>query len=292
MQQPPEKRTLGASLRRRKTGVTAATRDLPDLTLVPVPSMPVARSMGERRAESEGGALLVPAPAKLPVSLSAHAPAPPRHGRRWVHVLTFVTAIAMLAVVLAAGAHQSLAPASVVTTPPPTGRGPWTASAGAIAYIKAPPPKVPTNVSTPVWQAIQPCQSSYKFLPTISQWAVPPGCYANIYIPNPKNYVNRPGFGYCNWWVRVTHPNHPDITENWSNPHGTAPAAGAAVWFDGGEQGAESNGHWAVAVAVSPDRYWVLISEMNFAWRGAGFGKIDYRYIHVSPHVLFFYVYN
>jgi hypothetical protein len=28
---------------------------------------------------------------------------------------------------------------------------------------------------------------------------------------------------------------------------------------------------------------------MNFAWRGGGFGRIDYRYIHVSPHVHFLY---
>ncbi len=303
MQRPSEKRTLSASFGRRETGSgpvpsrAAGPRDggLPDLDLMPyspLPSPTPAPDRFPRDAHPDEGTLIVPAAIRLPATLPTYAPAPPRRGRHWVRWLTFATAVAMLGVVLVAGAHQSLAPASAVTTPPPSGRGPWTAGAGAIAYVKAPPPSVPVSSSTAVWQAIQPCQQDYKFIPNIWQWAVPPGCYANIYIPNPKNYVSRPGFGYCNWWVRVTHPKHPDITENWSNPHGTTPAAGAPVWFDGNEQGAESIGHWAVAVAVSPDHYWVLISEMNFAWRGAGFGRIDYRYIHVSPHVLFFYVYN
>ena len=125
------------------------------------------------------------------------------------------------------------------------------------------------------------------FLPTITQWSVPPGCYSNIYEPNPANYVQRPGFGWCNWWVRVTHPSHPDITESLAYTRSTNPVAGASIFFDGNEQGSSSDGHWAVAVAVAPDHYWVLISEMNFEWRGAGWGKLDYRYVHVSPHVHF-----
>lgn len=305
MQRPSEKRTLSASFGRYETGShTAPSRaatgprsaDLPDLALVPLsPQSPAPPARVPRTWEADEGTLIVPATVRLPATIPAYAPAPPRRTRRWVRWLTFATAVAMLIVVLAAGAQHSLTRASVVTTPAPTGRGPWTAGAGAVTYVKAPPPSLPVNLvgpPPPVWQVVQPCQQGYKFIPNISQWAVPPGCYANIYIPNPKNYVSRPGFGYCNWWAQVTHPNHPDITISWAYPHGTNPAAGAVVWFDGGEQGAESNGHWAVSVAVSPDHYWVLISEMNFAWRGAGFGKIDYRYIHVSPHVLFFYVYS
>ena len=45
--------------------------------------------------------------------------------------------------------------------------------------------------------------------------------------------------------------------------------------------------NWAQAVAVSLDGYWVLITEMNFSWRGGGFGRVDFRYIHVGAGVYF-----
>lgn len=190
------------------------------------------------------------------------------------------------------------------SVPQPTGRGPLTAQVGVI--VAAPAPQsvhssqgfsnqtqtattpAGVNVTAIGLFSIEPCHSSVMFVPNITQWTVPPGCYANVYVPNPANYANRPGFGYCNWWLRVTHPNTLDITEG-NYPRGTTPVAGAAIFFDPYEQGAGGIGHWAEAVAVSPDHYWVLISEMNFAWRGAGWAKIDYRYIHVSPHVHFVY---
>jgi hypothetical protein len=59
------------------------------------------------------------------------------------------------------------------------------------------------------------------------------------------------------------------------------------VHFNGGVQGASRDGHWAQVVAVAPGNYWVLITEMNFRWRGGGFGKVSYRYIHVGPGVSF-----
>ena len=127
---------------------------------------------------------------------------------------------------------------------------------------------------------------------SFAQLSVPPGCYATIYAPNTANYPARPGFGYCNWWVREQHLSHPDITENTTFPTGSTPVAGAVVWFDPGVQGASSAGHWAQVVAVSPGGYWFLVSEMNFAWRGAGWGKLDYRYIHVSPNVHFVYIFS
>jgi len=124
------------------------------------------------------------------------------------------------------------------------------------------------------------------FIPDISQWSVPPGCYATIYTPNPANFPARPGFGYCNWWVREQHLNHPDITEG-NYPRSSIPQAGEAVWLDPDVQGASSDGHWAQLVAISPGGYWLLISEMNFSWRGGGFGRVDYRYIHTGPGILF-----
>jgi hypothetical protein len=67
------------------------------------------------------------------------------------------------------------------------------------------------------------------------------------------------------------------------------PVPGAAIFFAGNVQGASSAGHYAQVVAIAPDHYWMLITEMNFSWRGGGFGKVDYRYAHVGPGVTFIY---
>ncbi|HET9980804.1 MAG TPA: hypothetical protein VFQ32_10190 [Ktedonobacterales bacterium] len=132
-----------------------------------------------------------------------------------------------------------------------------------------------------------PCQQSYMFVSHISQWTTPPGCYAKIYYPDRSIYHAPGNFGYCNWWVLALHPNQQDILYGKEYTHTSAPVPGAAVWFDPNVQGASSEGHWAQAVAVSPDGYWVLITEMNFGWRGGGFGRVDFRYIHVGPGVVF-----
>ncbi|MEO7002283.1 MAG: hypothetical protein ABI068_10670 [Ktedonobacterales bacterium] len=277
---------------------------------MPMPmSMSTSRALVQREAQRQGEdrSVLVPASATQGTVMAPALMLPNsrKHtgGWRWSRLTSFavvvITLVVAVVVVLGVGAH--LAPLQVSqNVPQPTGRGPWSAAAGNIVYIPPPPKTAPgakgSNNSAPTGPGmaspLEPCKDSYKFVPNISQWTVPPGCYANIYVPNPANYVSRPGFGWCNWWVRVTHPNHPDITENTSYPRGSIPVPGAAIFFDGYEQGALSEGHWAQVVAVSSDHYWVLISEMNFAWRGGGFGKIDYRYIHVSPHVHFVYVYS
>jgi hypothetical protein len=132
-----------------------------------------------------------------------------------------------------------------------------------------------------------PCKQSYMFVPNISMWTVPPGCYANIYYPDRTIYHANSTFGFCNWWVEALHPNQPDILWGSEYTRTSTPIAGAAVWFNPYVQGASSAGHWAQAVAVSPDGYWVLITEMNFGWRGGGFGRVDFRYIHAGPGVVF-----
>lgn len=163
---------------------------------------------------------------------------------------------------------------------------------GAIAPTATPSP-TPIPTATPVptiaTTAAELCTDAQQFVPNIGEWTVPPGCYATIYSPNTADYPYRPGFGYCNWWVRERHLNHPDITENTTLPRGDTPVAGAVVWFDPNVQGATSAGHWAQVVAVAPDGYWFLVSEMNFGWRGGGFGKVDYRYAHTGPGVQFVY---
>jgi hypothetical protein len=160
-------------------------------------------------------------------------------------------------------------------TPLPSGYGPML-SDGSTPVVTSPPADVTGEF----------CQQSYMFVPNINQWTVPPGCYANIYTPNPANFTYVLGFGYCNWWVREQHLNVPDVTAG-NYPRSSTPKAGEAVWFDPDVQGASSDGHWAQLVAISPGGYWLLISEMNFSWRGGGFGKVDYRYIHVGTGILF-----
>lgn len=132
-----------------------------------------------------------------------------------------------------------------------------------------------------------PCQQSYMFVPNISQWTVPPGCYGKIYYPDRSVYYANSNFGFCNWWVLALHPNQPDILYGKEYTRSGTPVAGAAVWLDPYVQGASSAGHWAQAVAVSPNGYWVLITEMNFYWNGGGWGRVDFRYIHVGPGVVF-----
>ncbi len=136
----------------------------------------------------------------------------------------------------------------------------------------------------------QPCHSTNFFVATISQWAVPPGCFATIYSPDPKSYPAVPSaFGYCNWWVQELHPGYTNILTNPKYPRGTTPVPGAAIYFSPGVQGASSDGHFAQVVAIAPDHHWILVTEMNFIWRGAGFGKVDYRYVQLGPGVTFIY---
>ena len=172
------------------------------------------------------------------------------------------------------GKSNSLS-SSPIGTPLPSGYGP-TLSDATTPVVSNPPADVTGEF----------CQQSYMFVPNISQWTVPPGCYATIYTPNPANFPAQAGWGYCNWWVNEQHLDHPDITED-NFPRTSTPIAGEAVWFDPDVQGASSDGHWAQLVAISPGGYWLLISEMNFSWRGGGFGRVDYRYIHTDPGIQF-----
>ena len=133
----------------------------------------------------------------------------------------------------------------------------------------------------------QPCHSSTMFPASISQWTTPVSCYAGIYSVNPANYVYRPGFGWCNWWPEVLHPGQPDILWGRQYHRSSVPTPGAVVYFSPGVQGASSGGHYAQVVGVASDHYWVLVTEMNFYWRGGGWQKVSYRYIHVGSGVTF-----
>ncbi len=134
------------------------------------------------------------------------------------------------------------------------------------------------------------CHDTTMWVANITNWTVPPGCYGKIFQPNQSAYYSPTSFGFCNWWVEALHPKHPDLLLNTAKyTTGTTPVPGAAMWFDPGVQGASPAGHWAVVVAIHPDGYWMLVTEMNFTWRGGGFGLVDYRYVHVGPGTHYVY---
>jgi hypothetical protein len=134
----------------------------------------------------------------------------------------------------------------------------------------------------------EPCQSARYFNGTPSQWQVPPSCYAGIYSVNPANYVARSGFSWCNWWVEVMNPTRPDLLTG-AYPRGSTPRPGATVVFAGGVQRASAGGHYARVVAIAPGGQLFLVSEMNFTWRGGGWQKVNYRYVHTGPGISFIY---
>lgn len=132
------------------------------------------------------------------------------------------------------------------------------------------------------------CQSVSFWLGSISQWSVPPGCYSGIYYPNQASYPYRPGWGWCNWWPEEMH--RPLLMYAAINqPAHSSPAVGAVVHLAPGVQGAGSVGHYAEVIAIHPGGYWVLVSEMNDLWRGGGWGRVNYRYVHVGAGVQFLY---
>lgn len=121
----------------------------------------------------------------------------------------------------------------------------------------------------------------------IRQWSIPSGCYSHIYYPNRYRYVSRPSFGWCNWWPEVLHYWLSGYTALHLPSH-SWPAVGATVYFAPYVQGASSAGHYAEVVAIGPHG-WLLITEMNFYWRGGGFARVDYRFIHTGSGVSFRY---
>jgi hypothetical protein len=148
------------------------------------------------------------------------------------------------------------------------------------------PPPAPPGANT----IGQPCHSTHLWAPSLSLWTAPPDCYGLIYPIDASKYPPASStFGYCNWWVNELHRDKPDLLYGTEYRRGSAPVPGAAVYFAGLAQGAGASGHFAQVVAIAPDHYWMLITEMNFAWRGGGFGKVDYRYAHVGSGVTFIY---
>lgn len=115
-------------------------------------------------------------------------------------------------------------------------------------------------------------------------WTVPPGCYGQVYRPNPSHYVYRPGFGWCNWWAEVIKPQEPTLVIGGNRGLLVTRYArvGSTIFFPPNVEGASPEGHYAHLEAISPDGHYALISEMNFYWRGGGWASVDYRFISLS----------
>jgi LysM domain len=168
------------------------------------------------------------------------------------------------------------------------------------APVSKPQPTVTTQSakqstsSEPIGLAPEPCDPhvpswAWTAVNYKQAWVVPPGCYGGVYTVNPAHYVSRGGYGWCNWWVEVVRPDEPTLTWGSGLQRGSTPRVGATVYFAPFNQGASAVGHFAHVEAISPDGQYVLVSEMNDDWRGAGFKKVNYRYIRVEPGVTFIY---
>ncbi|MBA3822275.1 MAG: LysM peptidoglycan-binding domain-containing protein [Ktedonobacterales bacterium] len=151
---------------------------------------------------------------------------------------------------------------------------------------------LPATTSDGAARAGQPCQSTtYWPRGRLTTTTTPPGCYAADYAITPTHYPHVAAtFGGCDWWPAALHP-----TKNiWSLPRHTVPRVGAAILYAPHEQGAGSEGHWGVIVALSADGRYALSSEMNFTIIGraahslGGWGRVVYRYVALRPPATMF----
>lgn len=157
----------------------------------------------------------------------------------------------------------------------------WWAQAQASRYT------APVNAALALPAGIragEPCTADRSIVWTVpvSRWAVPPGCFALIYHPNPRDYtINGQvigGFGWCNWWPEALLRNVHVL--DW--PGHAAPRVGYPVWY--APQPGQHLGHYAYVESIGSGKNagWLLISEMNMYWRGGGWAAVDYRYIRVD----------
>ncbi len=150
-------------------------------------------------------------------------------------------------------------------------------------------PVASTTATSPVRNGVLnlgPCAGQpYTFPASIGQWTVPSGCYAGVY---PASHSPaRPSPGWCNELPEVLHPWLTGYNALHLPSHGGyAPRIGATVWYAPGVQGASSAGHYSVVVAIGPNG-WFLSADENFYWRGGGFNKVIYRYVHTGAGVDF-----
>lgn len=107
-------------------------------------------------------------------------------------------------------------------------------------------------------------------------------------------------FGVCTWYAWYRHQSESALmklgmADSWARnapSHGlsvgSSPRVGATAVFQPGVQGAGGSGHVGHVEAILSGG-WFIISEMNFTWNGGGWGRVDWRYVHVGSGVSFIY---
>jgi surface antigen len=181
---------------------------------------------------------------------------------------------------------------------------PWPHARGAALSLRArlavhPTPVVSTpaakpTVSTPHSGGWSSPSSSGPY----GLWVPPPGHPAYA-LPDFSGDPNASYYGFCTWYAQYRRQDERLINlgnaAQWpfaAPAHGlhvgSAPVVGATVVFQPGVFGAGAGGHAAHVEAVYAGG-WLLISEMNMAWNGGGWGRVSFRYAVVGPGVSFIY---
>jgi hypothetical protein len=158
----------------------------------------------------------------------------------------------------------------------------WNARAGSVAP-PTPTPGGPAYFPVGYPQG-EPCTGDRSIVWTIpvSRWAIPPGCFGQIFHPNPMDYlVNGQEilpFGYCEWWPEALLRKSPPYSVL-ELPWHKIPKVGVPVWYN-----TYPVGHYAFVESIGTGKNagWILISEMNMWWRGGGYAAVDYRYIRAD----------
>lgn len=171
---------------------------------------------------------------------------------------------------------------------------PGAVSARALAYAPPPPPKpAPVRQSQRTSQPVVPVVSGPYGL-----WTPPPGHPAYA-LPDYAGDPNAGYYGTCTWYAEYRRQDEALARLGnaaqwaWNAPAqglrvGSVPVVGATVVFQPGVLGASGGGHVGHVEAVYGGG-WFLISEMNMAWNGGGWGRVSFRYVAVMPGVSFVY---
>jgi surface antigen len=170
---------------------------------------------------------------------------------------------------------------------------PGTVSGRARLYAPPLPKPAPVQHSQPVVRPLVQIVSGPYDL-----WTPPPGHPAYA-LPEYANDPNAGYYGTCTWYAEYRRPDEPLARLGgaaqwaWNATAyglrvGTTPAVGATVVFQQGVLGAGAGGHVGHVEAVYGGG-WFLISEMNMAWNGGGWGRVSFRYAVVMPGVSFVY---
>src|SRR5579884_1393123 len=137
---------------------------------------------------------------------------------------------------------------------------------------------------------------SVSFAAALSNWTPVPG-HPSYGMHDFAGDPYASSFGVCTWYAWYRHRSLPlmrlgDASAWPGNARrfglrvSVRPVTGATVVFAPGVQGASSIGHVGVVEQVLRHG-WLMISEMNFYWNGGGWGRVDYRYVHLGRGVSF-----